>query len=173
MWAAFKSRRRRHMWIELVVSSLPCSEVFLRILQFFGLNSKINTSKSLPSSNSIWTNTRTALNDSLRTLTCLVGKQIAVFFGLCSCYRRHNLIPRWLGLKLGFVPIFHFPVPRLSNIPKKILFFVRKLANGSRQHFPEYSKCFHLLLRTYLEKENYDNNVPIRHFRNGARFAKG
>ena len=28
MWPGFKSRRRRHMWVEFVVGSLPCSERF-------------------------------------------------------------------------------------------------------------------------------------------------
>ena len=28
MWPGFKSRRRRHMWVEFVVGSLPCSEWF-------------------------------------------------------------------------------------------------------------------------------------------------
>ena len=30
MWPGFKSRRRRHMWVEFVVESLPCSERFLK-----------------------------------------------------------------------------------------------------------------------------------------------
>ena len=39
-------------------------------------------------------------------------------YGL-STGRRENLGTRLLGFKLGFVPIFHFPVSRYSNIPKK------------------------------------------------------
>ena len=35
MWPLFVSWHRRHMWVEFVVGSLPCSEmVFLRVLQF-------------------------------------------------------------------------------------------------------------------------------------------
>ena len=35
MWPGFKSWRRRHMWVEFVVGSLPCSErFFLRVLRF-------------------------------------------------------------------------------------------------------------------------------------------
>ena len=35
MWPGFKSRRRRHMWVEFVVGSLLCSErVFFRVLRF-------------------------------------------------------------------------------------------------------------------------------------------
>ena len=30
LWPGFKSRRRRHMWVEFVVSSLPCSEGILK-----------------------------------------------------------------------------------------------------------------------------------------------
>ena len=36
-----------------------------------------------------------------------------------STGRRENLGTRLLGFKLGFVPVFHFPVPRFSNMPKK------------------------------------------------------
>ena len=39
-------------------------------------------------------------------------------FGL-STKRRENLGTRLLGFKLGFVPVFHFPIPRFSNISKK------------------------------------------------------
>ena len=42
MSPGFKSRRRRHMWVEFVVGSLPCSE---RFLSGFPLSSKTNTSK--------------------------------------------------------------------------------------------------------------------------------
>ena len=35
MWPGFKSRRRRHMWFEFVVGSLPCSERFFS--RFSGL----------------------------------------------------------------------------------------------------------------------------------------
>ena len=30
MWPGFKSQRRRHVWVEFVVGSLPCSERFLK-----------------------------------------------------------------------------------------------------------------------------------------------
>ena len=30
MWPWFKSQRRRHVWVEFVVGSLPCSERFLK-----------------------------------------------------------------------------------------------------------------------------------------------
>ena len=34
MWPGFKSRRRSHMWVEFVVGSPLCREVFLRVLRF-------------------------------------------------------------------------------------------------------------------------------------------
>ena len=45
MWPGFKSRRRRHMWVEFVVGSLPCSERFFSGYSGFPLSSKTNTSK--------------------------------------------------------------------------------------------------------------------------------
>ena len=48
MWLGFDSRTQRHMCVEFVVGSLPCSEGFLRVLRF-PPSSKTNT----PNSNSI------------------------------------------------------------------------------------------------------------------------
>ena len=45
MWPGFKSWRRRHMWVEFVVGSLPCSERFFSVYSGFPLSSKTNTSK--------------------------------------------------------------------------------------------------------------------------------
>ena len=45
MWPGFKSRRRRHMWVEFVVGSLLCSERFLSGYSGFPLSSKTNISK--------------------------------------------------------------------------------------------------------------------------------
>ena len=45
MWPEFKSRRRRHMWVEFVVGSLPCSERFFSEYSGFSLSSKTNISK--------------------------------------------------------------------------------------------------------------------------------
>ena len=45
MWPAFKSRRRRHMWVESVVGSLPCSERVFSGYSGFPFSSKTNTSK--------------------------------------------------------------------------------------------------------------------------------
>ena len=44
-WPGFKSRRRRHMWIEFVVGSLPCYERFFSGYSGFPLSPKTNTSK--------------------------------------------------------------------------------------------------------------------------------
>ena len=45
MWPGFISLRRRHMWVEFVVGSLPCSERFFSGYPGFPLSSKTNTSK--------------------------------------------------------------------------------------------------------------------------------
>ena len=37
-WPGFDSRSRRHMWVEFVVGSRPCSEGFLRVLRFSSLH---------------------------------------------------------------------------------------------------------------------------------------
>ena len=42
MWPGFESWRRRHMWVEFVVGSLPCSE---RFFSGFPLSLKTNTFK--------------------------------------------------------------------------------------------------------------------------------
>ena len=42
MWPGFKSRRRRHMWVEFVVVSLLCSERFFSGYSGFPLSSKTN-----------------------------------------------------------------------------------------------------------------------------------
>ena len=71
-------------------------------------------------------------------------------YGL-STGRRENIRTRLLRFKLGFVPIFHFPVPVLVTclkIPTLIIFFIRKLATVGRQLFLRYSTCFHLFFGT-------------------------
>ena len=45
MWPGFNSRRRRHVWVEFVVGSLPYSERFFSGYSGFPLSSKTNTSK--------------------------------------------------------------------------------------------------------------------------------
>ena len=55
MWPGFDSRTRRHMWVEFVVGSLPCSKGFFSGFSGFPPSAKTNT----PNSNSIrnlWTN---------------------------------------------------------------------------------------------------------------------
>ena len=71
MWPGFESWRRRHMWVEFVVGSLPCSERF-----FSGYSGFLSAQKpTLPNSNSIC-NARTGFNEFLRTPKCFVGEQI-------------------------------------------------------------------------------------------------
>ena len=45
VWSGFKSWRRRHIWVEFVVGSLPCSERFFSGYSGFPLSSKTNISK--------------------------------------------------------------------------------------------------------------------------------
>ena len=45
MWSGFKSLRPRHMWVEFVVGSLPCSERFFSWYSGFPRSSKASTSK--------------------------------------------------------------------------------------------------------------------------------
>ena len=47
MWPGFDSRTRRHMWVEFVVGSRPCSERFFSGCSGFSLSSKTNISKFL------------------------------------------------------------------------------------------------------------------------------
>ena len=47
VWSGFKSWRRRHVWVEFVVGSLPCSERFFSVYSGFPLSSKTNISKFL------------------------------------------------------------------------------------------------------------------------------
>ena len=70
MWPGFKSRRRRHMWVEFVVGSLPCSARFFSGYSSFPLPSN---------STSIW-NAQTRFNEFLWTPWCSLGKQITIFF---------------------------------------------------------------------------------------------
>ena len=45
MWPGFDSRTWRHMWVEFVVGSRPCSERFFFGYSGFPLSSKTSTSK--------------------------------------------------------------------------------------------------------------------------------
>ena len=47
MWPGFNSRTQRHMWVEFVVGSCPCSEKFFSGYSGFPLSSKTNISKFL------------------------------------------------------------------------------------------------------------------------------
>ena len=45
-WAGFESWRRRHMWVDFVVGSLPCFERFFSVYSGFPLSLKTNASKN-------------------------------------------------------------------------------------------------------------------------------
>ena len=53
MWPGFKSRRRRHMWVEFVVGSLLCCERFFSGYSGFPLSSKTNISNSNSTRNQV------------------------------------------------------------------------------------------------------------------------
>ena len=63
MWPGFKSRRRRHMWVEFVAGSLPCSERFFSGYSGFPLYEK----PTLSNSSSCW-NARKRFNEFLELL---------------------------------------------------------------------------------------------------------
>ena len=73
MWPGFESWRRRHMWVEFAVGSLPCSERFFSGYSDFPLSSKTNISKF-----QFNLNARTRFNEFSWTPKCSVGKQITV-----------------------------------------------------------------------------------------------
>ena len=75
MWPGFKSRRRRHMWVEFVAGSLPCSERFFSGYSGFPLYEK----PTLSNSSSCWNARSETSQRVLRTPKCSVGKQITNF----------------------------------------------------------------------------------------------
>jgi len=81
MWPGFKSRRRRHVWVEFVVGSLHCSERFFSGYSGFPLSSKTNTSKFQ--------------FDLIWTLKCSVGKKaIYIFFLRERMWRQYRNLDR-------------------------------------------------------------------------------
>ena len=70
MWPGFKSRRRRHMWVEFVVGSLLAPRGFSPGTPVFPSPQK----PTLPNSNSIW-NARRSLNEFI-----WVKKQFTIIF---------------------------------------------------------------------------------------------
>ena len=61
----------------------------------------------------------------------------------------------WKVFKLGFVPVFHFPVPRFSNTPKKSYLgnlLCQETAEWKWATFSEIQYVFPPLLRKYLVK---------------------
>ena len=75
MWPGFKSPRRRHMWVEFVAGSLPCSERFFSGYSGFPLYEK----PTLSNSSSCWNARSETFQRVLRTPKCSVGKQITNF----------------------------------------------------------------------------------------------
>ena len=91
-------------------------------------------------------------------------------FGL-STKRRENLGTRLLGFKLGFVPVFHFPVPVLVTCLKNltlIILFIRKRATGSRQLFLRYITCFHPFFGTTEIRNAWNYILCMRSIQRGS-----
>ena len=74
MWPGLESWLPRHMWVEFVVGSLPCSERFFSEYSGFPLSLKTNTSKF-----QFDLNARTCFNEFLWTPLCSMGKQITIY----------------------------------------------------------------------------------------------
>ena len=75
-WPKFKPWHRRHMWVEFVVGSLPCSKRFFSGYSGFPFSSKTNA--TLPISNSFW-NAWTRFNEFLLTPKVFVCKHITIY----------------------------------------------------------------------------------------------
>ena len=57
MWPGFKSRRRRHIWVEFVVGSLPCYEGFFPGTSVFSSPQKL-TQSTLSKTDTLGTGTK-------------------------------------------------------------------------------------------------------------------
>ena len=77
-WLGLKSRRRRHIWHEFVVGSLPC----LKRFSSSGTVVFPSPQKSTLSKSNLIHNEWTHFNEFLRTPKYLVGKQIKLRFEL-------------------------------------------------------------------------------------------
>ena len=120
MWPGFKSRRRRHMWVEFVVGSLPCSERFFSGYSGFPVSSKTNISKFQFDQES----------GRRRTTMWMCYLQIVIYFILfiylfilflsavqgCTCSYKERLSMLFNNSSWHFyttspskLPLFHFP----------------------------------------------------------------
>ena len=77
MWAGFDSRTRRHMWVEFVVGSCPCSEGFSPGSLVFLPPQK----PTFPNSNSTW---NAPLNEFLELLGASWVNKLHYFFLQCD-----------------------------------------------------------------------------------------
>ena len=79
MWPGFNSRTRRHMWVEFVVGSCPCSKGFSPGSPVFLPPQKPTFLNSNSTSNA-----RSPLKRAPAALWCSVGKQITFTFTIGS-----------------------------------------------------------------------------------------
>ena len=73
MWPGFKSRRRRHMWVDFVAGSLPCSKRFFSGYSGFPFSSK--TRPTFSNSNS----TRNQVDEE-PLCECATSKSLFILF---------------------------------------------------------------------------------------------
>ena len=107
MWpAGFKSRRRRRMWLSLLLVLSLAPRGFSPGTPVFSSAQK----PTLPNSNSIW-NALTRLNEFIWTLLCFVGKkkQFTWFFFVCP-----------LGIDLSDSSSLHWKLFKESKYSGKI-----------------------------------------------------
>ena len=117
--ARFKSRRRRHMWVEFVVGSLPCSERFFSGCSGFPLSSKTNISKFQFDQES----------GRRRTTMWMCYLQIVIYFYLFIIYFTGlrvlvSFVPSVFLLRGVFQPISPSPSPPLPVVLSSPMFFV-------------------------------------------------
>ena len=90
MWPGFKSWLRRHMCVEFVVGSLPCSERFFSGYSHFPLSSKTNISK-FPFDQESGRRRTTLWMCYLQIIICLLI-YLLNFRNLITSSRHHNIL---------------------------------------------------------------------------------
>ena len=101
MWPGFKSRRRRHMWVEFVVGSLPCSERF-----FTGYSGFPHRSPQKPTFPGIRPGIRWTKNHYVDVLPAIVI-YLFILFIYKTCFQNQRIFcrkkvnARWIQPRFG------------------------------------------------------------------------
>ena len=92
MWPGFKSRRRRHLWVEFVVGLLLCSENFFAGYTISPLSSKTNICKFQFRRGSLAEETLCACA-TFKSLFTYVSICVSVFvcFSFCGSFKTHKM----------------------------------------------------------------------------------